>query len=207
MSNQEITNKITEITKQLVEISSKLNELESVSHLSKSPVRWQGGVIGLIQDVRENKRLEKLINAPIYNNLSFFNISGKIICYTEELVDLQKQMIPDEDFTEKQIQDTGKFIVKVVEQAIASWLQYSPDMANATLTMDGEEYALAPSVQCSCKEKLSEMELTEDYNYLKSNNESTSSGCFSVLLVLFVSSLTLLGVGGYGVYELLSNFV
>lgn len=42
---------------------------------------------------------------------------------------------------------------------------------------------------------------------LEKDLAETSSGCLGMLLLIFVSSLTLLGVGGYGVYELLSNFV
>lgn len=197
MTNQELFDGISALSNELMDIAKTLAKLEPVSHLSKSPIRWNGGIIGVIQDVRENNRLMKLINAPIYGEKSFYNLVAVIAEDTAKMVKMQKEMVVDESFTKENLQEIATNIVKAAECAHYSWLQYSPEMAHATIKVGGEEGALEPTLNSLLKEELKQLDLPQEYAYLKKQETSESSGCLSIFILGLISTIGMVGAGCY----------
>lgn len=197
MTNQELFDNITTLSEELMDIAKTLAKLEPVSHLSKSPIRWNGGIIGVIQDVRENNRLMKLINAPIYGEKSFYNIVGIICEHTEKMVEMQKEMVVDESFSKENLQEVATSIVKAVECAHYSWLQYSPEMAHATIKVGDSEGALEPTLNSVIREELKKLDLPQEYDYLIKQETSESSGCLSIFILGLISTIGMVGAGCY----------
>ena len=103
MTNEEICVKIDEICNELTEASEAISKLSPVTHKSKSMVGWSGGIIGAILDWREEKRLVKLMNAPItvgdQKNVALDISVDSSIKESFKLMDLPEDVKIDEDNT------------------------------------------------------------------------------------------------------------
>ena len=59
----EWNNRIDSIIREFSDISQFLKGKEQATYLNHSKIQWTGGIIGAIADYRQDKRLEKLLNA------------------------------------------------------------------------------------------------------------------------------------------------
>lgn len=82
----EINVEIQKKCNDLIEEAESIAKLSSVSHLSKSKVQFSGGILGGIQEYREGKRLEKLMNTPVCKDWTFYTYAFHLIDTAEELV-------------------------------------------------------------------------------------------------------------------------
>lgn len=96
---EDINAEIQKKCNDLIEEAEAIAKLPSVSHLSKSKVQFSGGIIGGIQEYREGKRLEKLLNVPICKGWTFYTYAFHLIDTAEELV--KKQLEVQKVTTEK----------------------------------------------------------------------------------------------------------
>ena len=75
----DINTEIQKICNELIEEAESIAKLSSVSRLSKSKVQFSGGILGAIQEHREDKRLEKLMNTPICKEWTFYTYAFHLI--------------------------------------------------------------------------------------------------------------------------------
>ena len=200
---QEIIDKLSELDT----MSEKLNSLSPVSHI-KAKVQWTG-IIGAVQDGIENKRLMKLINEPIVDGQSFFNIALFVIPQaTDYLVERQKKIQQLVDKEDKRYYGFVIDIFNYVDKLTNAWYNYSPDMANELLTIgDQKNVALAPSVYNWTKESIIKLDLPQnvaDYYARTEKKQTQSSGCLGTLIIMFITSAIALGGTCYGLYQLLT---
>ena len=201
---QDIIDKLSELEK----MSDTLSSLPPVSHRSQAKIQFVSGVLGAIQENRETKRLEKLINAPLVDGHSFYDIALSVIPNaTNYLVERQLKIQQLVDKEDKRYYGFVVDIFNYVDKLTCAWYNYSPDMANESLTIgDEKNIALAPSVYHWTKESIKKLDLpqniAEHYAELD-KKQSGSSGCLGVLIAIFVTSTAALGGAFYGLYQLL----
>ena len=205
MTVEQHTQEIEAICKKLTELADAISQLEPVSHLSKAKIQWTGGVLGAVQEVREGKRLEKLINEPIYNGMSFYQLAFYIATCCETMVDkqleVQKLVSPDN----LAYYENTKLIAFSVNAAHNAWYNYSPDMANEGITIgDEKNVALNPSVLGSIKEDTAKLDLPPELQSYKQPDNPESGGCFGALLVLLLGTASLIGLSYYGISQLMA---
>lgn len=192
---QEILDKLSELDN----MSNRLLSLPSVTHKSQAKIQWYGGIPGLIKESREEKRLIKLINEPIINGMSFFQLAYKIIEETEYLVERQlriQQLLSKDD---ERYYGLVIDIFNVIEKVISSWNNYSPDMAQEPISIKGEKdlFALGPTVRFHTTVSIKKMDLPESiYSRYKTREEidkilSNNSGCFGIVLLLVIGTCLL----------------
>ena len=192
---QEIIDKLDE----LENISNSLSSLSPVTHKSQDKIQWYGGIPGLIKESREEKRLIKLINEPIINGMSFFQLAYKIIEETEYLVDRQLQIQQLLSKDDERYYGLVIDIFNIVENVISSWNNYSPDMAQEPISIKGEKdlFALEPTVRYHTTVSIKKMDLPESIsNHYKTREEidkilSNNSGCFGIVLLLVIGTVFL----------------
>ena len=173
----DINTEIKKICNELIEEAESIANLSSVSHLSKSKVQFSGGIFGAIQEYREDKRLEKLMNTPICKEWTFYTYAFHLIETAEELV--KKQLEVQSTTTE---QDECYFanvtlIVSTITVAHKAWFEYSPDMALAGINVD----------TCT-KEEFRKLHLPAGMSF-PVERESTNGGCLGILLFLIIGGI------------------
>lgn len=184
---------LNSIISELNEIAQTLAKLEPVSHLSKSAIQFNGGILGGIREYKEGKRLHKLINQPIFKDKSFYNIAGVIINNAEEMVNLLSEIqneLPKED---TRYYDTVTASYVAIMETYSVWYNYSPDMANEGITVeDQENVALGPTVVYLTNKKFSKLDLPETIKKEVNKNESSDGdgkGCFGVIVLFIIGGL------------------
>lgn len=187
----QLQEKIDGAIAEIVKLAEHLSKLQPVSHKSKSAIQWTGGIPGAIREFRENNRLFKLIKAPIYNELSFFEIPFHLIEVAGDLVQnqlkIQSLLSPEDTAYYGNI----KSIIEPINLCIDIWYNYSPDMATEGLTIGNEKnVSLLLSVQEYTKEEFVKLDLPGEYECLKTKAKDASSngGCFGVLVGLITIS-------------------
>lgn len=201
---QEIVDKLLELEK----TTKKLESLSPVSHKSQAKIQWTGGIIGAIQENKEGKRLEKLINEPLVDGHSFYDIALFVIPQAADyLVERQlkiQQLVSKDD---KRYYGFVVDIANYIDMMTNAWYNYSPDMANESLTIEGQKnVALAPSVLNWTKESIKQLDLPENVakHYAELEKDpSGSSGCFSAFIIMLISSSIAFGGTYLGLYQLL----
>lgn len=196
----QLTNEISEHCAYLDEICVSLRGLQTVSHIkqSKFPITWVGGIPGAIKEIRQNKRLGKLINAPIVKDKSFFQLAFEIVDTTKLAVDKQIEL---QSICNQSTADYYENTIRIVhssERCFQAWYEYSPDMAVEEIQKDANLYNTVHTIY----EEFRRMQLPEeltDYAATNSNNGAEKSGCLGTLLVLISISLSFLGLSVYGI--------
>jgi len=189
--NTEILNTI----EQLNEIAIFLSNLETVSHKSQAKIQFVGGILGPLKEIKEEKRLEKIMNTPLYDNLTFYKMAFDIGEKANELVEKQLQIQKLYGVNEPQYYGNVKLIIEAINIYMIAWYEYSPDAALAGIRIgDEKNVALFPSVVSWAKAAFSKLDLPEEYsNYKNTNsNSNQNTGCFSVIILLVVSSLSVI---------------
>lgn len=185
----DINTEIQKICNELMEEAESIANLSSVSHLTKSKVQFSGGILGAIQEYREDKRLEKLMNTPICKEWTFYTYAFHLIEAAEELV--KKQLEVQSTTTE---QDECYFanvtlIVSTIAVAHKAWFEYSPDMAWAGINVGAQKnVSLELSVDTYTKEEFRKLHLPAGMSF-PVERESTSGGCLGILLFLIIGGI------------------
>ncbi len=162
---------------------------ETVTHLSQARVQWYGGILGGIREYREEKRLLKILNTPIYKGKSYYQITFHIISQTEKMVERQLQI---QSLTTKD--DVCYYggaveIFNAVVSLVKSWYDYAPDVANARMTIDDQkDVSLFPTVDEDTKDELRKLDLPEELAALLIDKKEGSSGCFGIILLFVICS-------------------
>lgn len=204
-SIESITQEIIDKLSELETMSEKLSSLSPVTHRTK--VQWTG-IIGAIQENKENKRLVKLINEPLVDGQSFYCIALNVIPEaTDYLVERQlkiQQLVNKDDIR------YYVFVVDIfnyIDKLTCAWYNYSPDMANETITIENEKGALAPSLYDWTKDEIKKMDLPENLakHYAEiEKKQSGSSGCLGSMILMFIVSAAAFSGTCYGFCQLFS---
>ena len=112
--------------------SQSLSNLLPVDYRSK--IKWYGGLPGAIIEAREEKRMEKMINAPILGEHSFFQmaflIPEKVKLIGKKTRELQG-LLSENDSDRIKI---GDDFINATVSLIQSWKGYSPAMATTVFS-------------------------------------------------------------------------
>lgn len=189
---------IDDTVAELIKMAEYLSKLQPVSPKSKSLIQFHGGVLGGIREYREGKRMIKLINEPLYNDLSFYKVSYHIIEKAELLVknqlEIQSLLTQDDDVYFSNI----KPIIESINLCINAWYNYSPDMATEGLTIgDEKNVSLLLTVREYTKEEFIKLNLPSEYEHLRvttNNGRDSNSGCFGAIIGLITLSGGLLSL-------------
>lgn len=189
---KQYTEEIKDLCNTLLSDAEIFNSLEPVSHLSQAKIQFTGGILGAVREIKENNRLEKMINAPICREYSFFKYAFYLIDTTTELVEKQIEIQNNTSPDNPQYYENVKLILSAVSAASGAWLRYSPDMASAKLRIgDEKDVSLGLSVDYYTKKEMKRMNLPEGYNIsVKDPNEK--SGCLGSFLFILAIPIILL---------------
>lgn len=180
---------IQQICNELVEEAKSIAQLPSVSHLSKSKIQFSGGIIGGIQEYREGKRLEKLLNAPICKGWTFCTYAFHLIDTAEELVKKQLEFQKVTTENDNCYFSNVNLIVSSITIAHKAWFEYSPDMAWASVNVgDIKNVSLELSVDRYTKEEFQKLHLPEGLSF-SIKQESTNGGCLGLLLFFIIGGI------------------
>ena len=187
---EELIRKLDNIMSELKEMTQALTKLEPVSHLSKSAIQFNGGILGAIREHKEGKRLSSLINQPIYKEKSFYNLAGVILNYADDMVKILGEIQNTITKDDSRYYDTVTISYAAIMEAYAAWYNYSPDMANEGITIEGQDnVALGPSVISLTKEEFAKLDLLESIkNDVVKKETNDGGGCFGVILLFIISS-------------------
>ena len=184
---EKLTAEIKDLCNSLIEDAKILYALEPVSYLSQSKITWVGGILGAVREIRENKRLEKLINAPICREMSFYRYAFHIMQTIEKLVDLQLEIQKNTTSDNSIYFGNITLINEAVNAARNAWYRYSPDMAAAGITIgDEKNVSLGLSVDDYIKTQLGRLQLPDGVHKPDNTKTTENSGCLGVLLLLIV---------------------
>lgn len=186
-------NEIATLCAELHEASIEIAKLQPVSHLSK--VQWTG-IIGAVQEYRAGNRLVKMMNAPLYKEWSFYQFGFHIGRTSEKIVEsiseIQKNLAKDDERYYGIVSSS----LPIVMEAINAWYHYSPDMAEAGITIgDEKDVALGPSIKGWVKDDFAKLDLPDELKALQQPEKTGGGGCFGMLLML-------LSVGSIGISAL-----
>lgn len=195
MTNEEITIKIEEICGELTKASEAISKLPPVTYKSKAVIRFYGGIIGAIQDYREDKRAVKLMNAPLYENYTFSTFAVNIMTKTEELAKLQAVYQNNSTKEDAAYYGNVEKITIAVLATLKAWHEYSPELAALPISMgDKENISFASHVNQSIKESFKLIDLPEGLA-INEENDNTGSGCLGSFLLMLIIPVAALLIG------------
>ena len=178
----DLNEKIDAVIEKFSDISRCLNEKDEATYLNHSKWQWTGGIIGAIAEYKQEKRLEKLLDTPIYGDLSYYKMTWFIIEETEKMVDAQAEI---QKLTTPQDLIYYENIKKILDSLlgiIQAWYNYSPEAANASLTIGKEKnVGLYLTVDYQTKELLRKLDLPPELK-LYDTPESKNSGCMGIII-------------------------
>jgi hypothetical protein len=137
--------------------------------------------------------LEKLLNEPFYKEWSYFKFAFRIIERAEVLVEKQLEVQKNTTPEDPVYFDNVKLISDSICTVREAWRHYSPDMANASITIAGQkDVALWPTVYGYTKDEIVKLDLPPSLKWLKSTKKNESGGCFGIILALVLMPLSLI---------------
>ena len=179
---QELTGLLAEVEESI----SVIGNLQPVTYLSQSKIQFQGGILGGIREYRENKRLEKLINTPIFKDKSYVAY-GIFLAETAEkaskiLSEIQ-QILSKEDDRYYGLVVASFAVLKTAQDA---WYHYSPDLSAVGVNLRGESERLSDGIRRWINGEYCKLDLPEAMQAMKQPRkpQQESSGCFGTLLLL-----------------------
>lgn len=186
---EKIDTLIQELTLLLADVDisiSVIGNLQPVTYLSQSKIQFQGGILGGIREYRENKRLEKLINAPIFKDKSYVTY-GVFLAETAEkaskiLSEIQQILSKEDDRYYGLVVDS---FVKL-KTAQDAWYHYSPVLSAVGVNLRGESERLSDGIRRWINGEYCKLDLPEAMQAMKhpKKTQQESSGCFGALLLL-----------------------
>lgn len=187
----DINTEIQKICSELTEEAESIAKLSSVSHLSKSKVQFSGGILGAIQEYREDKRLEKLMNTPICKEWTFYTYAFHLIEAAEELVKKQLEVQSTTTEQDECYYANVTLIVSTITVAHKAWFECSPDMAWAGINVgDQKNVSLELSVDTYTKEEFRKLHLPDGMSFPV--EQQGNGGCLSFIIMLLIPTITLL---------------
>ena len=187
----DINTEIQKICSELTEEAESIAKLSSVSHLSTSKVQFSGGILGAIQEYREDKRLEKLMNTPICKEWTFYTYAFHLIETAEELVKKQLEVQSTTTEQDECYYANVTLIVSTITVAHKAWFEYSPDMAWAGINVgDQKNVSLELSVDTYTKEEFRKLHLPAGMSFPV--EQQGNGGCLSFIIMLLIPTITLL---------------
>lgn len=188
MDIEDLRTDIVNTCKTIIEESVPFANAAPVSHRSKAFIQFDG-ILGVVQGYREDKRFEKLINAPISDEWTFYTFAFHIIETAETLADkvceLQKQITHDTD----EYLQVVLLVIASIEQAENNWLHYSPDMAIEGMKIGNQDnVSLGLSVDKLTRKAFLKMDMPEETKNLIMPKEEKNSGCLGQLLLILIPS-------------------
>ena len=187
-TKETLTKEVVDLCDELKEAAAEIAKLPPVSHLSKAKIQFVGGLIGGIQEYREEKRLVKLINTPIYKEKTFDTFAKYIIGVAEKLVEKQLECQKVASKQDECYYGNVVLIMEAIQTAYHAWYNYSPSMADAVIPVKGGgDVVLSKTVDYCTKEEFKKLDLPDGVT-IKENSSSTS-GCFGVLLLMLLPTI------------------
>lgn len=185
-----LLNELTSICSEIEESMETVSKLEPVTYLSQAKIQFQGGILGGIREYRENKRLEKLINAPIYKGKSFVTYAVYLAESSEKIVKILSEvqgLLTKED---DRYHGLVAASFATVNDALNIWYHYSPDLSTVTLNLRGQAEELRGGIRRWIKEEYCKLDLPDSMQSLKKPEipQKESSGCFGALMVLLTAA-------------------
>jgi hypothetical protein len=186
MTAEEYTEEIKQICQELSEAAEEIAQKERVTHLSQSAIQFHSGILGAIQGSRESSRLKKLMNGPFYKEWSFFQFAFHITEECKRMVDMQMEVQDLVSSDNPMYYDNTFLIARTIKSISWAWYNYSPDMANESLVINGEEgVALKPTVDGWTKDSIALLDLPPELQWYKKEDKPVqSSGCLGVFIFL-----------------------
>lgn len=170
----------------------KIEEEGRVSHRPKT--QWTG-IIGAIQDSREEKKRVAFLNEPLYKGMSYAKIALYIMDKVDELVEkalLLQQSKPKDDIKYFAV---GKLAFDYATNVAGAWHNYAPDAAELPINIgDQKNVGLWISVKSEVEEQLLRLDLPEELKkqLLPEKDSSENSGCLGIVAVPAISISSLL---------------
>ncbi len=184
---KELVLELNSIVDELKKMCLFLSSQETVSHLSQSTWQWQGGIMGAIREHKEEKRLLKIMNTPLYNGKSYYQLCFYIISKTEEMVEKQQEIQSLIDKSNDLYYDGVKKIFSIVIDCIKSWHDYAPDVARASITVgEQKNVALLPTIEGWTKDEIKKLDLPEGMVIHEDKPREDNSGCFGVIAFFII---------------------
>ena len=98
-----------------------------------------------------------------------------------------------------------KLIADSVSAIILAWYNYSPDMAEAGITIGEEkDVALRPTVYSWTKETIAKLDLPPELQSYKQSENKEKSGCLSIMLLMITWSTSLMELAYLGISHYLT---
>ena len=158
---QEFESKLQEVKT----LTLGLNNVERFSHHSKSIVTAFSliGITGAIRESAEQRKLQKFLDAKIYNGMDYEGIARHIGNLSKQLADLQLQIqhqTSDNDNVAK--------MVKALDDCYNSWYEISPAVADEELrTPNGGTDTLSNMARYVIRKPFNELDLPKQYDYMR----------------------------------------
>lgn len=179
---QELTGLMAEVEESI----SVIGKLQPVTYLSQAKIQFQGGILGGIREYRENKRLEKLINAPIFKEKSYVTYGVFLAEMAEKASKLLSEI--QHILTKEDDRYYGLVVASfaTLKTAQDAWYHYSPDLSAVGVNLRGESERLSDGIRRWINSEYCKLDLPEAMQPMKKTKKAQqeSSGCFGTLLLL-----------------------
>ncbi len=180
---QELVDLMTEVERSI----SVIGNLTPVTYLSQAKIQFYGGIPGAIRESRERKRLEKMIEAPLYKDKSYIMYWFYLAEIAEKAAEILLQL---QQLLSKEDERYFGFVVNsyaTIETAQNVLYHYSPDIYRAV----GAE--LSNTTNQFIKEAYCKLDLPETMQSMKQPViiQQKSSGCFGILLLFATATMGL----------------
>ena len=126
-----------------------------------------------------------MMNAPFYKEWSFYQFAFHLAETSEKIVELILEIqktIPKEDERYYGIVNSS---LPVIMAAVNVWYHYSPDMAEAEITIgDQKNVALGPSIKAWVEDDFAKLDLPDELKPITQTEKESRGGCFGLFLML-----------------------
>ena len=167
-----------------------LNKIEKEGRFNyKSNIQW-GGIIGAIQDSREDKKRIHFLNEPMYKGMSFAKLAFYIMDKTDKIV--EKALVIQENTPKDDIKYHGvaKLAFDFITNAAGAWHNYAPEASEELVNIgDQKDVGLWYSVKSEVEEQLLRLDLPDNLReqLLLEKKSDNKSGCLGLFVAITVS--------------------
>lgn len=173
-----------------------LEKIEKDGRISHSPkIQWSG-VVGAIQESKEEKKRIAFLNDQLYKGMSYAKLAFFIINKTDEIV--EKALLLQESTKKSDLEyySIGELAFNYTTNAAGVWHNYAPEAAETPITIgDQENVSLWLSVKSEIEEQLLRLNLSDDLREQllpKNESEGKSAGCLGIIATAIITLSPLL---------------